>query len=163
MSERVDHADYDSGDEPCSLNYRSFVSGFMAGQFLGFFAFNSNKGFHYEEVVSGIISLHYPIRGHILSTRSHTFYKFVLYLKTNKLDRVFDCLQDELKFIIVSGQRRQNSLSRQIIWWNHARFSASWIVRDVQIWLLFIVIWVGSTARGAQLATHPYHRNGSYS
>ena len=39
------------------LGLSSFVSGFMAGQFLGFFAFDSNKRFHHDEVVSGIISV----------------------------------------------------------------------------------------------------------
>ena len=34
-----------------------FVSGFLAGQFLGFFAYDSNNGFHHDEVVSGIISV----------------------------------------------------------------------------------------------------------
>ena len=42
-------------DKPRTRN--RFVSGFMAGQFLGFFAFDSNKGFHHDEVVSGIISV----------------------------------------------------------------------------------------------------------
>ena len=42
-------------DKPRTRN--RFVSGFMAGQFLGFFASDSNNEFHHDEVVSGIISV----------------------------------------------------------------------------------------------------------